>query len=232
MRRGKKYQEVAAKIDRLQEYTIEEGVKLLKQTAKARFDETVEIAMRLGVDPRHADQMVRGTVALPNGTGKNIRILVLTKGDNVDKAKKAGADHVGLEEYIEKIQKGWLDFDVTVASPDVMSMVGKLGKILGARGLMPNPKSGTVTMEIENAVKEIKAGKIDFRVDKAGIVHSGIGKVSFAEEKLVENIRVFINTIIKLKPVSAKGTYLRSISISSTMGPGIFLDKNMVTYSS
>jgi large subunit ribosomal protein L1 len=231
MRRGKKYQEIAEKINRIQEYSIEEGVKFIKQGAKARFDETVEIAMRLGVDPRHADQMVRGTVALPNGTGKNIRILVLTKGENVDKAIKAGADHVGLEEYIEKIQKGWLDFDVTVASPDVMSMVGKLGKILGARGLMPNPKSGTVTMEVENAVKEIKAGKIDFRVDKAGIVHSGIGKVSFAEEKLVENIQVFINTIIKLKPVSAKGTYLRSISISSTMGPGIFLDKNMVSYS-
>ena len=231
MSRSKRYKGLFLKIDRLQEYQVDEAVKLLKQVANARFDETVEIAMRLGVDPRHADQMVRGTVALPNGTGKAVRVLVLTKGENVDKAKAAGADHTGLEEYIEKIQKGWLEFDVAVASPDVMSVVGRLGKILGTRGLMPNPKSGTVTPDVATAVKEIKAGKIDFRVDKTGIVHSGIGKVSFAEEKLIENIKVFVNTIIKMKPTAAKGTYLRSISISSTMGPGIFLDRNFSTYS-
>jgi large subunit ribosomal protein L1 len=175
--------------------------------------------------------MVRGTVSLPNGTGKTVRILVLTKGDHVVKAEKAGADYVGLEEYVEKIQKGWLEFDVVVASPDVMSIVGKLGKILGTRGLMPNPKSGTVTPDVESAVKEIKAGKIDFRVDKTGIIHSRIGKVSFDEDKLLENLKVFISTIIKMKPPAAKGTYLRSISISSTMGPGIYLDRNQSTYS-
>jgi large subunit ribosomal protein L1 len=231
MMRSKRYSETSKKVEHPKEYSPEEGVKLLKEVAKARFDETVEIAMRLGVDPRHADQMVRGTVSLPNGTGKTVRILVLTSGENVDKSKEAGADHAGLEEYIEKIQKGWLEFDVVVASPDVMSMVGRLGKILGTRGLMPNPKSGTVTPNVAAAVKEIKAGKIDFRVDKTGIIHSRIGKVSFDEEKILENLLVFINTIIKMKPASAKGTYLRSISISSTMGPGIFLDRNQSTYS-
>jgi large subunit ribosomal protein L1 len=227
MKRGKRYNNAAENISREQEYSLEEAVRLLKEAATARFDETVEIAMRLGVDPRHADQMVRGTVALPNGTGKKIRILVLTKGDNAEKAISAGADYAGLEEYVEQIQKGWLDFDVVVATPDVMSVVGKLGKILGTRGLMPNPKSGTVTPDIETAVKEIKAGKIDFRVDKTGIIHSGVGKVSFKEDKLVENIRTFIGTVVKLKPAASKGTYLKSISISSTMGPGIFVDKNI-----
>jgi large subunit ribosomal protein L1 len=231
MNRSKRFNELFLKIDRLQEYQVEEAVKLLKEAANARFDETVEIALRLGVDPRHADQMLRGTVALPNGTGKVIRVLVLTKGENVEKAKDAGADYYGLEEYIEKIQKGWLEFDVAVASPDVMSLVGRLGKILGTRGLMPNPKSGTVTPDVAKAVQEIKAGKIDFRVDKTGIVHSGIGKVSFEDAKLIENIKVFVGTIIKMKPVSAKGNFLRSISISSTMGPGIFLDRNFNTYS-
>jgi large subunit ribosomal protein L1 len=231
MKRSKRYNEMIKLIDRPTEYSPEEGVRILKKTAKARFDETVDIAMRLGVDPRHSDQMVRGTVSLPNGTGKTVRILVLTKGDNVEKAKKAGADYAGLEEYIEQIGKGWLEFDVVVASPDVMSLVGRLGKTLGTRGLMPNPKSGTVTADVETAVKEIKAGKIDFRVDKTGIIHSRVGKVSFAEEKLLENIKVFIHTIIKMKPASAKGTYLKSISISSTMGPGIFLDRNLSTYS-
>jgi large subunit ribosomal protein L1 len=227
MRRSKRYKNLSSKIDRTQEYPLEQAVRLLKEAANARFDETVEIAMRLGVDPRHADQMVRGTVALPNGTGKKIRILVLTKGENAEKAKSAGADFAGLDEFVEKIQKGWLDFDVVVATPDVMSVVGKLGKILGTRGLMPNPKSGTVTPDIETAVKEIKAGKIDFRVDKTGIIHSGVGKVSFNEDKLVENIRTFIGTVVKMKPAAAKGTYLKSISISSTMGPGIFVDKNV-----
>lgn len=231
MKRSKRYNELISKINRNEEYSVEEGVKLLKQVPKARFDETVEIAMRLGVDPRHADQMVRGTVALPNGTGKTVRILVLTKGENVEKAIQAGADFSGLEEYIEKITKGWLEFDVVVASPDVMSMVGRLGKILGTRGLMPNPKSGTVTPDVEKAVKEIKSGKIDFRTDKTGIVHSGIGKISFEEEKLIENVRVFINTIIKMRPASTKGVYLRSIALSSTMGPGIFLDKDVSSYS-
>ena len=230
MKRSKRYNELIAKIDRNTEYGLIEGVNLLKSVATARFDETVELAMKLGVDPRHADQMVRGTVVLPHGTGKQIRVLVLAKGDKVDEALKAGADYAGLEEYIEKIQKGWLEFDVVVASPDVMSMVGRLGKILGTRGLMPNPKSGTVTPEVARAVNEIKAGKIDFRVDKTGIIHTGIGKASFEEEKIVENIQAFVNAIIKLKPSAAKGTYLRSISISSSMGPGIFLDRTNTTY--
>ena len=227
MIRSKRYNQAFSKIDRSREYSVEEAVKIMKESTKARFDETVEIAMRLGVDPRHADQNVRGTVSLPNGTGKKVRILVLTKGDKVDQALKAGADYAGLDDYVEKIKKGWLDFDVVVASPDVMSVVGKLGKILGTRGMMPNPKSGTVTMEIDSAVKEIKAGKIDFRVDKTGIIHSGIGKVSFDNEKLVENVKAFITTIVKLKPAGAKGTYLRSISLSSTMGPGIYLERNL-----
>jgi large subunit ribosomal protein L1 len=229
-RRSKRYAEQAKKINRQKAYPPEEGVKLLKQCSNAKFDETVEVAVRLGVDPRHADQMVRGTVSLPHGTGKTVRILVLTKGENVKKALDAGADYVGLEEYIEKIQKGWIEFDVVVASPDVMSMVGRLGKILGTRGLMPNPKSGTVTPDIAVAVKEIKSGKIDFRIDKTGIIHSMIGKISFDENKLLENLKVYLNRIIKLKPASAKGTYLKSISLSSAMGPGIFLDTNQNSY--
>ena len=231
MKRSKRYRESISKIDRDIEYAVEEGVKLLKDVSTAKFDETVEIAMRLGVNPRHADQMVRGTVALPHGTGKKVRVLVFAKGEKVDDALKAGADFAGLDEYIQKIQGGWLEFDVAVASPDVMGMVGRLGKILGTRGLMPNPKSGTVTPDVATAVKEIKAGKIDFRVDKTGIIHSGIAKTSFAEEQIVENIKTFVNMIIKLKPATAKGTYLRSISISSTMGPGIFLDKSSSSYS-
>lgn len=231
MKRSKRFVELSKKVDRDVAYALDDAVNLLKETAKAKFDETVEIAMRLGVDPKHADQMVRGTLTLPNGTGKSVKILVLAKGPNVKAAEDAGADYAGLEEYVEKIQKGWLDFDVVIASPDVMSVVGRLGKILGTRGLMPNPKSGTVTQDIANAVKEFKAGKIDFRVDKTGIIHSGIGKTSFDTTQLAENIRVFINTIIKMKPSAAKGTYLKSISISSTMGPGIFLDTNQSSYS-
>lgn len=230
MKRSKRYRELTAKINRDIEYELQEGVKILKSSATAKFDETVEIAMRLGVDPRHADQMVRGTVVLPHGTGRQVRVLVLTKGENEQKALDAGADYAGLDEYIQKIQGGWLDFDVVVASPDVMSKVGRLGKILGTRGLMPNPKSGTVTPNVAEAVKEIKAGKIDFRVDKTGIIHTGIGKTSFDEDKIVDNIRAFVNMIIKLKPAAAKGTYLKSISISSSMGPGIFLERVTTSY--
>ncbi len=231
MKRSKRYKEAFSKIDRTKLYEVEDAVKILKQVSKAKFDETIEIAMRLGVDPRHADQMVRGTVSLPHGTGKTVRVLVLTKGDKVKDALDAGADYAGLDEYIEKINGGWLEFDVVVASPDVMSMVGRLGKILGTRGLMPNPKSGTVTPQVGSAVSEIKAGKIDFRVEKTGIIHTGLGKISFDENKIVDNVRAFINTVVKLKPTSAKGIYLKSISISSTMGPGIFLDTNSSSYS-
>jgi len=230
MKRSKRYREIIAKVDRTQEYSIEEAVKVLKSFTAAKFDETIEIAMRLGVNPRHADQMVRGTVTLPHGTGKTVRVMVFAKGDAVNQALTAGADYAGLEEYIDKIQKGWVEFDVAVASPDVMGMVGRLGKVLGTRGLMPNPKSGTVTPNIVEAVKEIKAGKIDFRVDKTGIIHSGIGKLSFQENQIIENVKTFINAIVKLKPASAKGTYLRSISISSTMSPGIFVDRSSSAY--
>ena len=230
MKRSKRYREIIAKVDRTQEYPVEEAVKFLKSFTAAKFDETIEIAMRLGVNPRHADQMVRGTVTLPHGTGKTVRVMVFAKGDAVNQALTAGADYAGLEEYIDKIQKGWVEFDVAVASPDVMGMVGRLGKVLGTRGLMPNPKSGTVTPNIVEAVKEIKAGKIDFRVDKTGIIHSGIGKLSFQENQIVENVKTFINAIVKLKPASAKGTYLRSISISSTMSPGIFVDRSSSAY--
>ncbi len=231
MKRSKRYRELIAKIDKNKEYSLEEAVKLLKEVATAKFDETVEIAMRLGVDPRHADQMVRGTVVLPHGTGKKVRVLVFAKGEKVQEALDAGADYAGLDEYIEQINKGWLEFDVAVATPDVMSKVGRLGRILGARGLMPNPKSGTVTMDVAKAVKEIKAGKIDFRVDKTGIVHSGVAKVSFDEEKIIDNVKTFVNAVIRLKPAAAKGTYLKSIALSSTMGPGIFIDRNASTYS-
>ena len=230
MKRSKRYLEIIAKVNRTQEYPVEEAVKFLKSFTAAKFDETVEIAMRLGINPRHADQMVRGTVTLPHGTGKTVRVIVFAKGEAVNEALAAGADYAGLEEYIDKIQKGWVEFDVAVASPDVMGMVGRLGKVLGTRGLMPNPKSGTVTPNIVDAVKEIKAGKIDFRVDKTGIIHSGIGKLSFKEEQIIENVKTFINAIVKLKPASAKGTYLKSISLSSTMSPGIFVDRSSSAY--
>lgn len=230
MKRSKRYNAAFSKIDKSIQYGVEDAVKILKQVSSAKFDETVEIAMRLGVDPRHADQMVRGTVTLPHGTGKSVRVLVFAKGDKAKEALDAGADFAGLEEYIEKVNSGWLDFDVAVASPDVMSMVGRLGKVLGTRGLMPNPKSGTVTADVATAVKEIKAGKIDFRVDKTGIIHTGIGKVSFEENKIADNVKAFVNTVVKLKPATAKGIYLKSISLSSTMGPGIFLDTNSSSY--
>ncbi len=195
-------------------------VSKLKQSASAKFDESVDIAVKLGVDPKHADQVVRGTVSLPNGTGKSVRVLVIAKPDKHDEAREAGADHVGFEDYINKIKEGWTDIDVIIAAPDTMSELGKIGKVLGPRGLMPNPKSGTVTPNVGQAVKEVKAGKIDFRVDKSGIVHSIVGKVSFDENKLKENVAAFLNTIVKLKPAASKGTYIKSITISTTMGPG------------
>ena len=231
MKRGKKYNESIKKVEK-RDYLLDEAVALLKETSYAKFDESVDISVRLGVDPRHADQQVRGTITLPHGTGKTPTILVITKGPKEDEAKDAGADYVGYEEYIEKIQKGWLEFDVMIATPDAMRDLGKLGRVLGPRGLMPNPKSGTVTMEVGNAVKEVKAGKIDFRVDKYGIVHSIVGKMSFDNEKLVDNVKAMVQLLIKLKPSVAKGTYLKSIYLSSTMGPGVKLVTNTKEYAS
>jgi len=225
MKRSKRFQEALSKRDPSKQYRLDEAVKLVKEAATAKFDETVEISVRLGVDPRHADQMVRGSVTLPHGLGKTKRVLVLTKGEKEKEALDAGADYVGLDEYVEKIQNGWLDFDAVVATPDVMGQVGKLGKILGPRGLMPNPKSGTVTFNVAEAVKEIKAGKVDFRVDKYGILHVPLGKASFPAEKLVENIKTFMEAVLRLKPSTAKGQYVRSVTLSSTMGPGIKVDR-------
>ncbi|MEO8210552.1 MAG: 50S ribosomal protein L1 [bacterium] len=229
MKLTKKQKEVKKKVDVTKEYELSEGVSQLKKSASAKFDESVDIAVRLGVDPKHADQVVRGTVALPNGTGKNVRVLVIAKPEKQDEAREAGADHVGFDDYIKKIQEGWTDIDVIIAAPDTMSELGKIGKVLGPRGLMPNPKSGTVTPNVGQAVKEVKAGKIDFRVDKTGIVHSIIGKISFDENKIKENVMAFLNTIVKLKPAASKGTYIKSITISTTMGPGIKLDKSITS---
>lgn len=219
-KRSRRYREVA-KLLVGNEFSLDEAVELVKKTASAKFDETVEVSIRLGVDPRHADQVVRGTVSLPHGLGKEVRVLAIAKGDKASEAEAAGADHAGYEEFIEKIQQGWLDFDVIVATPDAMRDLGKLGRVLGPRGLMPNPKSGTVTMDIGPTVKEIKAGKIDFRVDKTGIVHTSVGKASFEIDKLKDNIKTLMQMIIRLKPAASKGTYLRSISVSNTMGPCI-----------
>lgn len=221
MKRGKRYKDLIQKVDRTRLYEAEEAVALVKETAKAKFDETIELAVRLGVDPRHADQQVRGTVVLPNGTGKTVRVLVFAKGEKAKEAEGAGADIVGAEELAEKIQGGWLDFDVAVATPDMMGVVGKLGRILGPKGLMPNPKAGTVTFDVGRAVQEIKAGKVEYRVDKTAIVHVPIGKASFATEKLAENYNTLMDALIRAKPAAAKGQYIRSITISSTMGPGI-----------
>lgn len=229
MKRSKRYNESAGKVERGKMYSLDEAIKIVHDTSSVKFDESVDISVRLGVDPRKADQMVRGTVNLPAGTGKQIRVCVLTKGDKEAEAKEAGADYVGGEELIEKIQGGWFDFDVVIATPDVMAMVGKLGRVLGPRGLMPNPKIGTVTFEVGKAVEESKAGKIDFRVDKYGIVHSAVGKKSFTDDQLKQNIQAFMGVINRLKPATAKGIYIRNVSLSSTMGPGIKVDKNTIS---
>ncbi len=225
-KRSKTYSEMRKKIDPATKYDLEAGVKLLKESARAKFDESVEMAIRLGVNPKHADQMVRGTVSLPHGVGKTVRVLVFAKGEKEKEAQEAGADFVGSDDLVEKITGGWTDFDKAIATPDMMGTVGKLGKILGPRGLMPNPKVGTVTFDVEKAVKELKGGRVEFKVDKSGIVHTTVGKVSFAEEKLKENVLTLMDVVIRAKPASSKGTYLKSVAISSTMGPGIKLDPN------
>ncbi|MDD7456991.1 MAG: 50S ribosomal protein L1 [Clostridia bacterium] len=221
MKKGKNYVDSVKLIDKTKQYTESEAMEVVLQTAKAKFDETIELHVRLGVDPRHADQQVRGVVVLPNGTGKSVKVLVLAKGPQADAAVAAGADYVGGEELIPKIEGGWVDYDVVVTTPDMMRFVGKLGRVLGPKGLMPNPKSGTVTMDVAKAINEIKAGKVEYRVDKSAIIHCPIGKKSFGQEKLVENYTTLMDAIIKAKPAAAKGQYVKSISLSSTMGPGV-----------
>jgi len=229
MKITKRKKEFQSKIAKDKEYTLQEAVSLLKEASKVKFVESLDCAMRLGVDPRQADQMLRGTVSLPHGTGKTVSVLVISKGAKAQEALDAGADYAGFEEYLEKIKGGWTDVDVIISTPDSMSELGKLGKILGPKGLMPNPKSGTVTQDVAQAVKEIKAGKIEFRVDKTGIVHSSVGKLNFENDKLVDNAKAFINTIIKMKPASAKGQYVKSLFLSSTMGPGLKITKDEYT---
>lgn len=226
-KRGKKYEQAKALVESEKEYSIDEAVELIGKTSVTNFDSSVDIDIRLGVDPRQADQMVRGNVSLPNGIGKSVTVLALASPAKQDEAREAGADHVGLEDYITKIEEGWTDVDVIVATPDVMGKIGKLGRVLGPRGLMPNPKSGTVTMEIGQAVKEVKAGKIDFRVDKFGILHTTIGKASFSPQALKENAMAFLNTVQKLRPSAAKGIYVRSINLSTTMGPSISINRTI-----
>ncbi|MCP9301118.1 50S ribosomal protein L1 [Bacillus halotolerans] len=223
-KKGKKYAEAAKLIDRAKAYDVSEAVALVKKTNTAKFDATVEVAFRLGVDPRKNDQQIRGAVVLPNGTGKTQRVLVFAKGEKAKEAEAAGADYVGDTDYINKIQQGWFDFDVIVATPDMMGEVGKIGRVLGPKGLMPNPKTGTVTFEVEKAIGEIKAGKVEYRVDKAGNIHVPIGKVSFEDEKLVENFTTMYDTILKAKPAAAKGVYVKNVAVTSTMGPGVKVD--------
>jgi large subunit ribosomal protein L1 len=220
---GKKFAKAAGLVDRAREYPIADAVGLVKKASFAKFDETVDVAVNLGVDPRHADQVVRGTVVLPHGTGKSVRVLVITQGDRAREAEAAGADFVGME-YIQRLKDGWLECDVIVATPDVMGQLGQLGRVLGPRGLMPNPKAGTVTTDVGRAVREIKAGKIEFRVDKTGNVHAPVGKVSFSEQQLAANVQAFMDTIVRAKPAAAKGTYIKSATVSSTMGPGVRLE--------
>ncbi len=225
MKVSKRVKAIREKVDLKKEYSLEEAIKTLKEVSNVKFVESLDIAIKLGVDPRHADQMVRGTVSLPHGTGKEVRVLVFAKGEKVQEALDAGADYAGLEEYVEKVQNGWTDVDVVIATPDTMAVVGKLGRILGPRGLMPNPKVGTVTMDVAKAVKEVKAGKIEFRVDKTGIIHTSVGKLNFEDEKLVDNSLAFLSTVLRLKPASAKGQYVKSLYLSSTMGPGLKINK-------
>ncbi len=221
---GKTYRAALEKIDRNQRYLLEDSLSLVKQTARAKFDETVELVIRLGVDPRQADQNIRGTVSLPHGMGKTVRVLAFAKGDKEKEAQEAGADFVGSDELIKKISEGWFDFDKAVATPDMMAAVGRIGKVLGPRGLMPNPKTGTVSMDIGKAVKEIKAGKLEFRVDKAGIVHVPVGKASFGAEQLIDNAKAVLMSILRAKPASAKGNYVKGVTVATTMGPGIKID--------
>ena len=220
---GKRFKKAKSLVE-VKPYKLEDAMPLIKKMATAKFDETVEVAMRLGVDPKHADQMVRGTVVLPHGLGKSKKVCVIASGEKVKEAEQAGAEHVGGDDLVAKIQEGWLDFDALIATPDMMKSVGKLGKVLGPKGLMPNPKTGTVTFDLSNAVREIKAGKVEFRVDKTSIIHTPVGKASFTAEKLIDNARTLIDSVVKAKPAAAKGKYVRSISISSTMGPGVWLD--------
>ncbi|MFZ5571415.1 MAG: 50S ribosomal protein L1 [Thermodesulfobacteriota bacterium] len=226
-KRGKKYKEMVGKIDRQKRHDLKEAFAIALASSYAKFDETVDVAVKLGVDPRHADQMVRGTVVLPHGIGKEVKVLVFAKGEKEKEALDAGADFAGNEDIVEKIKGGWFGFDKAVATPDVMGTVGKIGKLLGPRGLMPNAKTGTVTFEVGRAVQELKAGKIEFRVEKAGIVHAPLGKVSFGVEKLIDNFNAFLDRVIRLKPTSSKGIYLKGIAISTTMGPGIKIDTNL-----
>jgi len=223
-KRGKQFRNIVDKVDKLKKYNFIEAITLALECKYTKFDETVDIAVRLGVDPRHADQMVRGTAALPHGIGKEVRVMAFAKGEKEKEALDAGADYAGSDEYIEKIQQGWLEFDKSIATPDMMSSVSKLGRILGPRGMMPNAKLGTVTFDLAKAIQEIKAGKIEFKVEKAGIVHAPMGKVSFGTDKLLDNITTFMDTILRLKPPASKGTYLKSIAISTTMGPGVKID--------
>lgn len=230
MFRGKKYQESAKLIDTLKLYDVNEAMDLVQKTAKAKFDESVEVHVRLGVDPRHADQQVRGVVVLPHGTGKTLKVLVFAKGEKAKEAEAAGADYVGADELVNKIQgENWFDYDVVVATPDMMGVVGRLGKVLGPKGLMPNPKSGTVTFDLDKAIKEIKAGKVEYRVDKTAIIHVAVGKVSFGTEKLTENFKTLMEAVVKAKPSAAKGTYLKNVVVTSTMGPSVKINPARVT---